>query len=142
MRRRLFVLLAATAAGAIAWNVNAPDRARPSLAELGVEVSSTPDGLEAIAGSRFKPQSLPEPDRLLGKLPVLRALDLSRTEVADVGPLKGLSAPQSPVADLEPLKGLTGLQSLNLDSTQVAASVQDPIEPNLCRAVEPQRPRP
>ena len=144
----LFVLMAATTAGAIAWNVNAADRARPSLAELGVEVLSTPEGLQAIAGSRFKPQSLPEADRLLAKLPVLRALDLSRTEVASVEPLKGLTALQSldlvgtkvldlrplegltalqsltlfdtPVADLEPLKSLTGLQSLNLDSTQVA----------------------
>src|ERR1700677_3640016 len=144
----LFVLMAATAAGAIAWDVNAADRARPSLAELGVEVWSTPDGLEAIAGSRFKPQSLPEADRLLAKLPILRALDLSRTEVAGLEPLKSLTALQSldlvgtkvvdlrplsgltalqsltlfdtPVADLEPLKGLTALQSLNLDSTQVA----------------------
>jgi len=144
----LFVLMAATAAGAIAWNVNAADRARPSLAELGVEVLSTPDGLEAIAGNRFKSQSLSEADRLLAKLPVLRVLDLSRTEVANVEPLKGLTALQSldlvgtnvmdlrplegltalqsltlfdtPVADLEPLKGLTGLQSLDLSNTQVA----------------------
>lgn len=143
----LFVLMAATAAGAIAWNVNAADRARPSLAELGVEVLSTPDGLEAIAGNRFKSQSLPEADRLLAKLPVLRALDLSRTEVASVEPLKGLTALQSldlvgtkvmdlrplegltelqsltlfdtPVVDLEPLKGLTALQSLDLSFTDV-----------------------
>ena len=49
--------MAATVAGAIAWNVNAADQRRDrSLAELGVEVLSTPDGLEAIAGSRFKSQ--------------------------------------------------------------------------------------
>ena len=111
----LFVSMAATAAGAIAWNVNAADRARPSLAELGVEVLSTPDGLEAIAGSRFKSQSLPEADRFLAKLPVLRVLDLSRTEVANVEPLKGhagllsLDLSRTEVASVEPLKGLTAL---------------------------------
>jgi Leucine-rich repeat (LRR) protein len=118
--------MAATTAGAIAWNVNAADRARPSLAELGVEVLSTPDGLEAIAGSRFKPQSLPEADRLLAKLPVLRALDLSRTEVASVEPLKGLTALRSldlsstQIAIVDPLKSLSALRELNLNSTQVA----------------------
>ena len=121
----LFVLMAATAAGAIAWNVNAADRARPSLAELGVEVLSTPDGLEAIAGSRFKSQSLPEADSLLAKLPVLRVLDLSRTEVANVEPLKGLTGllsldlSRTEVASVEPLKGLTALQSLDLVGTNV-----------------------
>jgi hypothetical protein len=90
-----------------------PDRARPSLAELGVEVLSAPDGLEAIAGSRFKFQSLPEADRLLAKPPVLRALNLSRTEVANVEPLKGLTGllsldlSRTEVASVEPLKGLT-----------------------------------
>ena len=36
----LFALMAAAAAGAIAWNVNAADRARAQLADLGIEVSS------------------------------------------------------------------------------------------------------
>ena len=121
----LFVLMAATAAGAIAWNVNAADRARPSLGELGVQVLSTPDGLEAIAGSRFKSQSLTEADRLLAKLPVLRVLDLSRTEVANVEPLKGLTGllsldlSNTQIADITPLKGLTALQSLDLVGTKV-----------------------
>jgi Leucine-rich repeat (LRR) protein len=122
----LVVLMAATAAGAIAWSVNAADRARPSLAKLGVELLSTPDGLEAIAGSRFKSQSLPEADRLLAKLPVLRVLDHSRTEVASVEPFKGLTALQSldlvgtNVMDLRPLEGLTALRSLELSNTQIA----------------------
>ena len=76
-------------------------------------------------GNRFKSQSLPEADRLLAKLPVLRVLDLSRTEVASVEPLKGLTGllsldlSRTEVASVEPLKGLTALQSLDLVGTKV-----------------------
>ena len=117
----LFVLMAAAAAGAIAWNVNAADRARAELAEFGVEVSSTPTGLEADAGGRFKAEDLARAASLLGRLTALQTLDLSNTKVADLGPLKGLTALQTSltlssmqVADLGPLKGLTALQTLNL----------------------------
>jgi Leucine-rich repeat (LRR) protein len=131
--------MAATTAGAIAWNVNAADRARPSLAELGVEVLSTPDGLEAIAGSRFKPQSLPEADRPLAKLPVLRALDLSRTEVASVEPLKGLTALRSldlsstQIVIVDPLKSLSALRTLDLSATKVTDLTPLQDLPNLTK---------
>jgi hypothetical protein len=51
--------MAAAAASAIAWNVNDADRTRAQLAELGVEVWSTPPGLEANAGGHFKAEAPP-----------------------------------------------------------------------------------
>jgi hypothetical protein len=122
----LFVLMASAAAGAIVWNVNAADRARAELAELGVEVSSTPTGLEADAGGRFKAEDWARVASLLGRLTALQTLDLSGTPVADLEPLKGLTAlqaldlPNTQVADLGPLKGLTALQTLDLSGTAVA----------------------
>ncbi|MFO1039057.1 MAG: COR domain-containing protein [Geminicoccaceae bacterium] len=65
------------------------------------------------------------PDELL-QLQHLRALDCSYTQVADLGPLAGLTALQqldcreTPVVDLGPLAGLTALQQLNCESTPVA----------------------
>src|SRR6516164_4073751 len=61
--------------------------------------------------------------RKVAKLPPLQSLDLSRTQVADLAPLKGLAALQrlnlswTQVADLAPLKGLAKLQRLNLIGT-------------------------
>ena len=119
----LFMLMAAGAAGAVAWNATAADRAWTRLADLGIEVHSTTSGLVATV---FRNENLSEAGLLLEKLPALRSLKLASTEIADLRPLKGLTALQSldlagtQVADLDPLKGLTGLQSLDLSRTQVA----------------------
>jgi hypothetical protein len=80
----LLVLMAAAAAGAIAWNVNAADRARAQSAELGVEVSSTPTGLEADAGGRFNAEDLARAASLLGRPAALQSLNLANTQVADL----------------------------------------------------------
>ncbi len=59
-------------------------------------------------------------------LTALQTLDLSFTRVADIEPLKGLTALQTlylsstQIADIEPLKGLKALQTLDLSSTQIA----------------------
>ena len=84
-------------------------------------------GLLSLDLSRTEVASI-EP--LKEHLTALQSLDLVGTKVMDLyrRPLEALTrAPISyplctarKVADLEPLKGLTGLQSLNLDSTQVA----------------------
>jgi hypothetical protein len=127
----LFVLMAAAAAGAIAWNVNAGDRARAQLADFGIDISA--DGLEGAASRRFKVENWATAGSLLSKQKALQTLDLANTHVADLGPLKGLPALQSldlfntQVADLEPLKGLPALQSLDLSNTHVVdlGPVQD-----------------
>ena len=120
----LFGLMAAAAVGAIAWNVTAADRMRAQLADFGIDASQ--DQLEAAVSPRFKAENWTKAGALLGKLTALQSLNLTRTQIADLGPLKGLTALQSlslsstQVADLGPLKGLTALQSLDLSGTQVA----------------------
>jgi Leucine-rich repeat (LRR) protein len=122
----LFGMMLASAAGAVAWNVSATARTSAELAELGVEVSSTPSGLRADPGTRFHVDNWTRVVALLGKLTALQYLNLVGTQVADLGRLKDLTALQSldlvgmHVADLGPLKGLIALQSLNLFGTQVA----------------------
>jgi hypothetical protein len=122
----LFVVMAAIAAGAIAWNADAADRARARLAELGIDVSSTPNGVEAEAGSRFRAEDLASVTHLLGRLTALRSLGLFGTNVEDLEPLKRLTALRSlnlfgtPVAELGPLKNLSAIQFLQLSSTNVA----------------------
>jgi hypothetical protein len=122
----LFVLTAAVAAGAIAWSVGAADRAKAQLAELGIEVSSAPSGLEASASPRFRVENWGKVGSLLQRLTGLQSLNLFNTQVADLAPLKGLMALQTldlgntQVADLAQLKGLTALQTLDLHNTRVA----------------------
>jgi Leucine Rich repeats (2 copies) len=59
-------------------------------------------------------------------LTALQDLNLWGTQAANIEPLKGLTALQklnlsrTQVANIEPLKGLTALQNLNLSGTQVA----------------------
>jgi Leucine-rich repeat (LRR) protein len=119
----LFGLMLAAAVGAIPWNVSAEARAKAELAELGVEVSPTPRGLQAEASKRFKADKLTRIGFLLGKLSALQSLSLRSAPVADLGPLKSLTALQSldlsetQVADLGPLKDLTAIQSLDLSET-------------------------
>jgi hypothetical protein len=120
----LFGLMAAGAAGAIAWNVTAADRARAQLADFGIDVSS--DGLDAAASSRFKVANWNKAGPLLGQVTALQSLKLSGTQIADLAPFKGLTALQlldlsgTQVADLSPLVGLTALRELYLLGTHVA----------------------
>ena len=104
----LFVLMAAAAAGAIAWNVNAADRARARLADLGFDISA--DGLEGAASSRFKVENWATAGSLLSKQKALQSLNLTSTPIADGSRQSGPRAAE----------GATALQSLNLSSTQVA----------------------
>ena len=59
-------------------------------------------------------------------LTALQGLDLSETQVSDLTPLRGLTALQNlhlggiKVSDLTPLRGLTALQSLDLGRTEVS----------------------
>jgi hypothetical protein len=76
---------------------------------------------------RFKEENWAAAGSLLSKQKALQSLYLGgNAYVADLGPLKGLTALQTldldstHVADLGPLKGLTALQSLDLNSTHVA----------------------
>jgi Leucine-rich repeat (LRR) protein len=117
----LFMLMAATAAGALVWNVGATDRSRAQLTDLGIVVSA--DGSEAVASVRFRAEDLGRVAFLLQRLTTLRALNLSNTAISDVGPLSGLTKLQtltlrnSPVRDLRPLRGLIALRLLNLSGT-------------------------
>ena len=58
-------------------------------------------------------------------LPALRELDVARTQISDLGPLRDMTAleelmlAETPVADVEPLAGLTGLLELQLQGTHV-----------------------
>jgi Leucine-rich repeat (LRR) protein len=121
----LFVLMAAGTAGAVAWNITAADRAWKQLADLGIELQPL-RGAGLVAESRgLEGKDLTKVVRLLGKLRGLRSLDLSRAKVADVSPLKDLSAlgslvlSDTKVADLAPLKGLIALGNLDLSGTQI-----------------------
>ena len=120
----LFGLMTAAVAGAIIWNASAAERLRAQLADFGIEVSQ--NEREATAGPRFKKDNWVQVGSLLARLTALEQLNLSRTPVADLAPLKGLTALQSlnlwntPVTDLAPLNGLTALHELKLLDTQVA----------------------
>ena len=120
----LFGLMATAAVSAIAWNATSADRMRAQLADFGIDASQ--DQLEAAVSPRFKAENWTKAGALIGKLTTLQWLNLTRTQIADLGPLKGLTALQSlslsstQVADLGPLKGLTALQSLDLSGTRAA----------------------
>jgi Leucine-rich repeat (LRR) protein len=120
----LLVLMAAGAAGVIAWNADSFARLSAKLVSIGIGVSD--DGQEATTILRFNATKLSEASALLGRMAMLRKLDLPQTKVADVEPLKGLTQLQSlnlsetQVANVEPLKGLTALQMLDISRTPVA----------------------
>jgi hypothetical protein len=127
----LLAAMLLVAAGAIAWDRFSPYEIRSELADLGLTVTPTADGLIAERNSRLTPNSFSSIFPLLTKLPPIKSLNLSETQVANLEPLKGLTALQSlnlgnskQVANLEPLKGLTALQTLNLYGTNV-----DNLEP-------------
>jgi Leucine-rich repeat (LRR) protein len=96
------------------------------IRDLGLTLTQTPFNLSAEKNSDFRPESLPSIAALLAKVPPLQSLDLSRTTVKNLEPLKGLTALQSldlsgtTVSNLQPLKGLTALQWLDLSGTTVS----------------------
>jgi hypothetical protein len=112
------------ALGAFIWNSLAPGQIRAELADRGILVESSADGLKANSTSSFKPDQLATIAPLLRTLSVVN-LDLSRTQVTNLEPLQGLTTLQqlnlsgTPVANLEPLKGLTMLHRLDLTRTLV-----------------------
>jgi hypothetical protein len=120
------VAMLLVAAGVIPWDRLSPYEIRSELADLGLTVTPTTNGLIAERNSRLTSQSFLSISSLLTKLSPIKSLDLSGTQVANLEPLKGLTALQTldlsntQVANLEPLKGLTALQRLDLSKTQVA----------------------
>jgi hypothetical protein len=118
------VAMLLVAAGVIPWDRLSPYEIRSELADLGLTVTPTTNGLIAERNSRLTSQSFLSISSLLTKLSPIKSLDLSGTQVANLEPLKGLTALQllnltfsKQVANLEPLKGLT---ALDLSKTQVA----------------------
>ena len=111
----LFVAMLLVAAGVIALDRFSPYQIRSELAELGLTVTPTADGLMAERNSRLTSKSFLSIFPLLAKLPPLQSLNLTGAAVTNLEPLKGLTALQSlnlrstPVTNLEPLKGLTAL---------------------------------
>jgi Novel STAND NTPase 1 len=144
----LFVVMLLAAAGVIVWDRFSPYEVRSELAELGLTITPTADGLIGEPNSRLTPESFLSTRPLLAKLPPVTSLDLSGTRVDNLEPLRGLTALRSlnlmfakvrnleplrrltllywlnlsltPVANIEPLTDLTALQSLSLYGTEVA----------------------
>ena len=88
-------LLVATllgAAGVAAWDRFSPYEIRSELAELGLTVTPTPDGLIAERNSRLTSEHFLSIGPLLAKLPPLQSLNLNGTNVDNLEPLKGLTA--------------------------------------------------
>jgi hypothetical protein len=126
----LFVVMLLAAAGVIVWDRFSPYEVRSELAEVGLTITPTADGLIGEPNSRFTPESFLSTGPLLAKLPPVTSLDLSGTRVDNLEPLRGLTALRSlnlrfaKVRNLKPLKGLSALQSLDLSRTPV-----DNLEP-------------
>jgi hypothetical protein len=121
----LLVAMLLGAAGVVAWDRFSPYEIRSELAERGLTVTATPDGLIAEGNSHLTPQTFLSIGPLLAKLPSLKSLDLSSTKVDNLEPLRSISAVRSldlsrtKVNDLEPLKGLAALETLNLSETTI-----------------------
>lgn len=144
----LFAAAVVAVGGVIGWDHLSPLAAKSELEELGITLTTRGNAIAAEKNSSFDPARLPEIGRFLTwfrpqsldlsfthvadleplkGLTALQSLNLAATEVVDLEPLKGLTKLQTldlsgdaGVSDLEPLKGLTALQSLNLTLTQVA----------------------
>lgn len=122
----LLATMLLVAGGVSAWSRYSFYETRSELAELGLSVTFTADGLIADRNAQLTPESFPSTIPLLAKLAPLQSLDLSGTEVHDLEPLKGLITLKSlnlndtAVDSLDPLRGLTALQTLYLRKTNVA----------------------
>jgi hypothetical protein len=130
------------------WEHFAPYRLRAELADLGINVRTSTEGIVIETTGRVSEENLVKSGPTLRQIcpcisvdlssneisslapindmTVLQALDVSNTKVADLAPLKGMTALQTldvsgtQVADLAPLKGMTALQTLIVSGTQVA----------------------
>jgi hypothetical protein len=94
------MLLAAT--GVFAWDRLRSEQLRAELTDLGISVTSNAKGQGVRFPSGSAPELLAKAGSLLARLDRLLAVDLSKTQVAD----------------LEPLRGSTALQTLLLANTQ------------------------
>ncbi|MBV8868620.1 MAG: leucine-rich repeat domain-containing protein, partial [Acetobacteraceae bacterium] len=120
---------------AIAWDVWDPLQTRLELAELGITLTPTNQGLAGEANSRISSESSmtadgdfakvgPLLDRLAGANAVT-ALNLSGTHITDLTPLKNLTGlrtlnlSKTHIIDLTPLKNLTALRTLILNETRI-----------------------
>src|SRR5450432_705282 len=114
-------------AGVYAQNRAGPDRIRAALAELGVLLQSSTNGVAARADDQLDDAGLSKAGPLLASFGKVRALDLSGTRIASLEPLRGLTTLRSldisatKVVNLEPLKRLSALQSLDASGTDVAS---------------------
>jgi hypothetical protein len=100
----LLVLTLATTTGVVVLTQFEPTRIREELQDLGLSSSSTGGRLSITANAALTNDTLAKTSPLLKKLAGnIYAVDLSRTQIAHI----------------EPLKGLTALQQLNLGNTQV-----------------------
>lgn len=75
----------------IAWDHFSPYEIRSELAELGLTVTPTADGLMAEPNSRLTAECFLSIGRLLVKLPPLQSLNLSYSDINNLEPLKGLT---------------------------------------------------
>ena len=115
----LLTLGVVTGLAALEWHHLAPGQVKAELADLGIAIETHKQGLFARTTDTFDPEKLAAVVPLLRTLSVV-GLDLHNTQVANLEPLKGLTALQqlnladTPVANLDPLKELTALQQLDL----------------------------
>jgi internalin A len=100
-------------------------RTREQIQELGLS-SSAKDGWLSITATEITSDSLAKAGPLLDKLAGrIHSVNLTGTQVANIEPLKGLTALESldlsgtKVEELEPLRGLTARQTLDLTRTNV-----------------------
>ncbi|MSP01772.1 MAG: hypothetical protein EXR07_12100 [Acetobacteraceae bacterium] len=105
-----------------------PYQLRKDLADLGLTVHSVAYGVVIERNSRLTPDNFARAAGFLEKLNAHVAVigvDLSGTQVANLDPLKGMTALQTldlsgtEVVNLDPLKGMTALQTLDLSGTEV-----------------------
>jgi Leucine-rich repeat (LRR) protein len=119
------IALAGAVFGVVVFAQSESSRTRAQISDLGLSISSKDDWLSITPSAEFTSDTLSETGPLLAKLASrIHTVDLSGKQVADIEPLKGLTALQNldlsgtQVANIEPLKDLTALQSLNLSKTK------------------------
>ena len=121
----LLVISILSGGGLLARNRLSPELVWAELANLDILTKSDREEV-ATGNNKLGDNDLARAGTLLARLGhLLQSLDLSRTKVTDLEPLKGLTALQSlnlsltKFTDLGPLKGLSALQSLYLSGTNL-----------------------
>jgi Leucine-rich repeat (LRR) protein len=123
----LLVLTGFAGVAAAEWERWSPLEAKLELAQLGITITRTADGLVGEHNSRLTEQNFRKSGPLLQKVgsDSLTRLDLDHSPVADLTPIKDLAALTqlslggSFVRDLTPLKGLTALRVLQLNNLAI-----------------------